>query len=117
MITRVTVMLSVSLLAGCARQPSSGSGERGASVGSTALSATQPPSRLDEYEQGRCGASPTDWCPGPKGDPCSAHKNTAECRADPKCKGRPYQGESVIACKDDGSGFSPNCPSVGCISR
>ncbi|MFO0669848.1 MAG: hypothetical protein U0235_09525 [Polyangiaceae bacterium] len=115
MISRVMVMLSVCLLAGCAR-PSS-SGERGSSIGSAAQSVSPPSSRIDEYEQGRCGASPSDWCPGPKDDPCSAHKNTAECRADPKCKGRPYRGESVIACKDDGSGFSPNCPSVGCISR
>lgn len=64
-----------------------------------------------------CGLSGSDWCPSPKGDPCGAHKDVTSCKADKRCKGMPYAGESVIACADDGSGFSPNCPTVGCISR
>ena len=64
-----------------------------------------------------CGMSPSDWCASPPGDPCGVHKNVAACRADKRCKGMPYRGESLVACRDDGSGFSPNCPSVGCISR
>jgi hypothetical protein len=64
-----------------------------------------------------CGLSPSDWCPSPAGDPCGQHKDLSSCKADKRCKGMPYAGESVIACSDDGSGFSPNCPTVGCISR
>ena len=64
-----------------------------------------------------CGLSPGDWCPSPAGDPCGKHKDVASCKADKRCKGMPYQGESAVACSDDGSGFSTNCPTVGCISR
>jgi hypothetical protein len=64
-----------------------------------------------------CGMSPRDWCPSPPGDLCGKHKDVPSCKADPRCKGMPYRGESVVACEDDGSGFSPNCPTVGCISR
>jgi hypothetical protein len=60
--------------------------------------------------------SPTDWCPAPAGDPCGEHKNVAACRADPQCKGMPYQGESVVACQFDDAGYASNCPTVGCIS-
>jgi hypothetical protein len=28
-----------------------------------------------------------------------------------------YRGESLVACKDDGHGFSLNCPTVGCVSH
>jgi hypothetical protein len=59
----------------------------------------------------------SDWCPSPAGDPCGEHKDVASCRADKKCKGMPYKGESLMACRDDGTGFSKNCPTVGCISR
>ena len=64
-----------------------------------------------------CGMNPTDWYPSPKGDPCGKHKDVASCRTDQRCKGMPYRGESVVACEDDGSGFSKNCPTVGCIAR
>jgi hypothetical protein len=64
-----------------------------------------------------CGMSPSDWCPSPPGDPCGVHKNVKDCRADKRCKGMPYRGESFVACKDDGTGFASNCPTVGCISR
>ena len=64
-----------------------------------------------------CGLSPSDWCPSPPGDPCGAHKDTEACRADPKCVGMPYRGESVIACIFDERGFASNCPTVGCTSR
>jgi hypothetical protein len=77
----------------------------------TALPTPPPPSRE------RCGSSPSDWCASPPGDPCGVHKDTAACKADPKCKGMPYTGESFVACKPDGKGFWTNCPSVGCISR
>jgi hypothetical protein len=29
----------------------------------------------------------------------------------------PYRGESVVPCVSDGTGFSRNCPSVGCVNR
>jgi hypothetical protein len=64
-----------------------------------------------------CGVRPGEWCPSPEGDPCGVHTNVAACKSDPKCKGMPYRGESFAPCRDDGSGFSPNCPTVGCISR
>lgn len=73
-----------------------------------------PPGRQNDPS---CGMSPSDWCAGPEGDPCSMHANETECRADPKCKGTPYRGESLVACQDDGQGFSKNCPSVGCVSK
>ena len=64
-----------------------------------------------------CGMAPNDWCPSPPGDPCGKHKDVASCKADRRCKGMPYRGESAVACADDGHGFSTNCPTVGCISR
>jgi hypothetical protein len=63
-----------------------------------------------------CGTRIHDWCPSPAGDPCGEHKDVNSCRADPKCKGMPYKGESIVACRYDG-GFATNCPTVGCISR
>src|SRR5258708_3084621 len=64
-----------------------------------------------------CGLSPSDWCPAPAGDPCGAHPDEKSCRADPQCRGLPYQGESVVASNPDGKGFSSNGPAVGCVSR
>jgi hypothetical protein len=64
-----------------------------------------------------CGIAPTDWCAPPPGDPCGRHRNEQECRADPRCKGMPYRGESVVACMSDGKGFWSNCHATGCISR
>jgi len=67
---------------------------------------------------GPCGLSPTDWCTSRSDrDPCGAHPDVASCRADAKCKGQPYRGESAVACQDDGTGFAKNCPTVGCVSR
>jgi hypothetical protein len=63
-----------------------------------------------------CGLSPGDWCPSPPGDPCRRHRDAASCKADPKCEGMPYRGESVVACLWDERGFASNCPTVGCIS-
>jgi hypothetical protein len=64
-----------------------------------------------------CGVSPNDWCPSRRGDPCGRHKNTAACKADPKCFGMPYRGESLVACFLDERGFASNCPTVGCTSK
>jgi hypothetical protein len=63
-----------------------------------------------------CGTAPGDWCPAPAGDPCGRHRNAAACRADPACYAMPYRGESMEACLPGERGFSPNCPTVGCIS-
>jgi len=64
-----------------------------------------------------CGFSPRDWCPAPPGDPCGRHPSETACRADSRCRGLAYRGESAVACMSDGKGFSSNCPAVGCISR
>lgn len=64
-----------------------------------------------------CGLSPHDWCAAPAGDPCGVHDDETSCRADPRCQGMPYRGESVVACVPDGKGFWSNCPAVGCVSR
>jgi hypothetical protein len=64
-----------------------------------------------------CGFSVTDWCPSPPGDPCGRHRDERACRADPRCHGIKYRGESVVACSADGTGFWSNCPAVGCVSR
>ena len=66
---------------------------------------------------GPCGFGPSDWCPAPAGDPCGEHRDTASCKADARCKGMRYRGESVVACKYDERGFATNCPTVGCTSR
>jgi len=64
-----------------------------------------------------CGASTQDWCPSPEGDVCGEHADEASCRADARCVGMPYRGESFVACQPDGHGFWTNCPAVGCISK
>jgi len=64
-----------------------------------------------------CGLSPSDWCTSAGSDPCGAHPDERSCRADPRCKGLPYRGESVVACMPDNQGFWSNCPAVGCVSR
>lgn len=64
-----------------------------------------------------CGFSVGDWCPGPAGDACGRHSDEESCRADTRCRGLPYRGESAVACMPDGHGFSSNCPAVGCVSR
>jgi hypothetical protein len=65
-----------------------------------------------------CGMDPRDWCTQPSDDdPCSHYANAQECKADPKCYGVPYSGESVTACYYDGRNFSANCPTVGCTSK
>ena len=64
-----------------------------------------------------CGLSPSDWCTKRGDDPCGKHADEKSCRADRKCRGLPYRGESVEACMEDGSGFWKNCPAVGCVSR
>ncbi|MCC6526716.1 MAG: hypothetical protein IT373_28975 [Polyangiaceae bacterium] len=63
-----------------------------------------------------CALDPQGWCPAPAGDPCGAHADVASCRADPRCGGVRYRGESAIACLLDERGFGLNCPTVGCVS-
>ncbi len=64
-----------------------------------------------------CGLDPSDWCPSPAGDRCGEHHDEDACRADARCEGMPYRGESLVACKPDGKGFWSNCPAVGCVTR
>jgi len=75
-----------------------------------------PPVPAPPRQRDDCGTRPDDWCAGPAGDPCGAHKDVASCRADSRCGGRAYAGESVVACRFDARGFGENCPTVGCVS-
>ncbi|MFO0680055.1 MAG: hypothetical protein U0169_26270 [Polyangiaceae bacterium] len=86
-------------------------------TGTSDLPLPVPPKRGTAKGKTPCGSSPNDWCDAPVGDPCGAHTDVASCRADARCKGMRYTGESVVACKDDGTGFASNCPTVGCVSR
>ena len=79
----------------------------------SAPSATAPVS----LKQANCGTAPTDWCTSAADGPCGAHPDQDSCRADDRCQGMPYRGESVVACMPDGKGFWSNCPAVGCIAR
>jgi hypothetical protein len=60
--------------------------------------------------------SPSDWCSSAEGDECGKYKDAASCRADVKCGGIPYRGESLVACAYDERGFADNCPAVGCVA-
>jgi hypothetical protein len=64
-----------------------------------------------------CGLSPGDWCSAAPDDVCGKNKNLDACKRDARCQGIPYKGESVVACIDSPTGFSSNCPSVGCMSK
>jgi hypothetical protein len=64
-----------------------------------------------------CGRSPGDWCTSAADGPCGAHPDQDSCRADARCEGAPYRGESLVACTPDGKGFWTNCPAVGCVER
>ncbi len=97
----------------------SASASASARVG-TAVSGSASASATASSEAGQsgnpCGLSPNDWCAAPAGDACGQHKDAASCRADVRCAGMPYQGESVVACQWDERGFADNCPAVGCVS-
>ena len=65
-----------------------------------------------------CGTGWNDWCRSPlPHDRCNRHKTAEACRADLKCYGMPYRGESFVPCWYDERGFASNCPTVGCTSR
>ena len=64
-----------------------------------------------------CTMKVEGWCPGVSGDPCGEHGDVAACRADPRCEGIGYTGESAVACIGDARCFTSNCPTKGCISR
>jgi hypothetical protein len=76
-----------------------------------ACSAAPPPPKPN------CGGAPGDWCTSAADGPCGAHPDEAACRADDRCRGMPYRGESLVACIPDGKGFWSNCPAVGCVAR
>jgi hypothetical protein len=95
----------------------------GTAQGPADASLPAPPPRTAQTSEtpppppGPCGLRPTDWCPAPAGDPCGAHRDAASCKADARCVGMRYRGESVVACHWDARGFADNCPTVGCRSR
>ena len=79
--------------------------------------ACSAPSSPTAKPKANCGVSPDDWCTTAADGPCGAHPDQATCRADDRCQGMPYRGESVVACMPDGKGFWSNCPAVGCVER
>jgi hypothetical protein len=97
------VIALAALLVACSRGGSDAAPPRGVATASVA----------DPF----CGMRSTDWCASPPGDPCGDHKDQASCRADARCKGQVYGGESAVACIVDDRGFASNCPTVGCLSR
>ena len=83
-------------------------------AGGACSAPTAPPAPA---RKASCGAAPGDWCTSAADGPCGAHPDQASCRADDRCEGMPYRGESVVACMPDGKGFWSNCPAVGCVER
>jgi hypothetical protein len=100
MVPRAVALAALVFVASCAASPDS------PVAPATADAPTAP-----------CGSSTQDWCPSPEGDPCGEHADEASCRADARCVGMPYVGESLVACKADGNGYWTNCPAVGCVSK
>ena len=90
---RLSIVLAVLLLAACTK--------------------TSPPPAASEP----CGFRTDDWCAAPADDPCGTHRTPAACKADTRCEGMAYRGESAVACIADARCFASNCPTVGCISR
>jgi hypothetical protein len=101
-----TLCLLLLLVAACNSKPSTPGGSPSGA----------PPPTQGAPPDPNCGMSTSDWCPAPPGDPCGEHKDAASCKADPRCVGMPYRGESVVACQYDARGFGTNCPTVGCKS-
>jgi len=77
------------------------------------VAAVPPPAPPPPTE---CGVSSGDWCPAPAGDPCGQHRDVESCKADARCHGMRYRGESVAPCRIDERGFAQNCPTVGCFT-
>jgi len=108
-------------LASCGGAGAAGGGGGGGGVETQGEQASAdeevaPDERHDPHASD-CGMSVDDWCAAPAGDPCGEHRDTASCRADPRCEGVAYRGESLVACALDPRCFASNCPTVGCVSR
>lgn len=82
-----------------------------------ALLACKRTSGSSGVSKASCGHRTDDWCKAVDGDPCRSHKNSGDCKADPKCEALLYRGESAVACVTDNRCFAENCPDVGCITR
>ncbi len=114
---RLSVLCLLVVIAGCSKTPPASEGPASPVTTPPVATASASPVVSGAKVDPSCGVRPSDWCASPAGDPCGAHQDVASCRADARCKGMKYRGESVVACKDDGSGFATNCPTVGCLSR
>jgi hypothetical protein len=119
---RQIIVIALVTMAGlaCRAEPAK-SPEAGGATAPPAVAASAPAGSSAAVAAGAqpdpgCGRHAGDWCAPPPGDPCGAHKTVASCRADASCTGRKFRGEGP-ECKFDESGFSTNCPTVGCISR
>lgn len=101
-----TLCIVLLVVAACNSKPSAPSG----------APPSAPGAAKDVPADPSCGTRPTDWCASPPGDPCGEHKDVESCKADPKCVGMPYRGESAVVCEYDARVFGKNCPTVGCRS-
>jgi hypothetical protein len=110
---RSALLALLTAVLGCSSGGATPAGPTGTGTPVTAAPPAPPPGP----PPGPCGFRPGDWCPAPAGDPCGAHGDVASCKADARCQGMRYRGESVVACQQDDRGFATNCPTVGCVSR
>ena len=119
MLRRARLLLVLALLApsGCSQRDAPASEPRHPVDSTPPAPSPAPPDAAPAQLDAACPSRPSAWCASPPGDPCGEHRDVPSCRADSRCKGMRYTGESFVACKDDGTGFSSNCPNVGCISR
>lgn len=117
--TLPSTLLLVLALAACsgAGDPAPGEGPTEPTGPPTREALPTEPTPAERAASANCGSSPSDWCASPAGDPCGAHHNAGACSGDPHCEGRPYTGESFVACQLDARCFATNCPTVGCLKR
>ncbi len=102
-------------LLGCDKPPAAPQSQPAPECGGGACCGS-PPRPCRELRP-ECTSRLPCWCPGVVGDPCGAHPDVASCRADERCEGIPYTGESLVPCVGDERCFAKNCPTCGCISR
>lgn len=106
-------------VASCSRaaEPTSSDDPPQPSSAPTPESEPVEPTAAERAAADDCGNGPGDWCASPPRDACGEHRNAGACSGDPHCEGRPYTGESFVACQLDARCFATNCPTVGCVRR
>lgn len=117
--TQTAVLSLLLVLAACSGVGEPAPGERPAEPSGPPSPEAEPaePTPSERASAAECGNRPSDWCASPSSDPCRVHHDASACSGDPRCEGRPYSGESVVACQLDARCFAANCPTVGCVQR